>query len=284
MPRQPLSHERILEVLESCRAGSSDLDNPEFADVAEQIAKNPELEEIYEQIQNADLKISAAFHDVEIPAGLEQRLVAALHLAQAEDVVALALQGDAETVPFTASLVSSSSETLSPQKNRAISRRWLLTAGGLLTSAVAIFLVFFFRMNNTAEYSEQTVLEEAIRFFNNDSTTTQGHLLAETSPPKEFAFSKALLQRPGIRWREVKNFLGSPAVAFDLPARGGARTTLYAVHRSFDGLADLPSMKPFTTGGCCTAAWQEDHLVYVLVVQGSQNTYQQYLIPSGPMA
>jgi hypothetical protein len=257
MSRQPLRRERICEVLESCRAGSGDLYCPEFADVAGHVAANPRLEKLYEQIQNADLKISAAFLDVEIPPGLEDRILTSLAPASP-----------------------------AAKKNHIFSRRRLLAMGGLLTAAAAIFLAVFFGMNKTAVYSEQTVLENAIQFFDAEDPAAQGHLLASTMPPGEFSFSKAVLPLQKTRWREIKNFMGRSGVAFDLPPQGGARATLYVLDLSVANLADTPDQKKlFTTAGCCTAAWRENGLVYVLVVQGGQQSYRNYLLRShGPLA
>jgi hypothetical protein len=255
MTRQPLDRERICEVLESCRPGSGDLYRAEFADVAGRVAESPRIEELYERIQNADLKISAAYHDVEIPPGLEGRIAAAV----------------APAVLRT---------------KKIFSRRRLLAASGLLATAGAIFLAVFFGMNRSAGYSEQTVLVGAIQFFDAEEAAAPGQLLAESSPPGEFSFSRAILRLPKIRWRMVENFFGQKAVAFDLPAQGGARATLYAVDLTVADLTDTPDQKNlFTTAGCSTAAWRENGLVYVLVVRGNRQAYRNYLLLSrGPLA
>ena len=192
-----------------------------------------------------------------------------------------ALQGDVDIASPPDSLT-----VLFRKKDHAVSRRWLIMAGGMLATTVAIFLVVYLGMNHTDGYSQQTILDEAIHYFDADLPSTQGQLLTETSPPSEFPFSKALRPLRGIRWRAVKNFMGESGIAFDLPTQGGARATLYAVNLSAKSIAKSPSLKPsFTTGGCCTTAWQENGLLYVLVVRGNRQSYQQYLtLPTGPVA
>jgi hypothetical protein len=279
MPRPPLSRERICDALESCRPGSNDLYAPDLAEIAGQVAENPQWEEVYERIQNSDLKISAAFHDVEVPVGLEQRLVASLKLSQAEDAISAALKSDTDI-----ETPSDAFATPSAKKYRAVSRRWLITACGILTVTAALFLVVFLGMNNGGGYTEQTVLNEAIDIFNADLHAAPGRLLVQAPAPREFPLSKAIWSFGGIRWRTVKNFIGCEGVAYDLPAQGG-RATLYVVDRTISGLGIQPVEKPSNTGGRCVAAWQEGGLLYVLVVQGNQKSYKEYLnLPHGPMA
>ena len=74
--------------------------------------------------------------------------------------------------------------SLAPASPAAKKNHYFRAAGSLrwadlLTAAAAIFLAVFFGMNKTAEYSEQTVLENAIQFFDAEDPAAQGHLLAE---------------------------------------------------------------------------------------------------------
>jgi hypothetical protein len=278
MPRPPLSRERICDALESCRPGSSDLFAPEFADVAEFVAANPRWEERYEHLQNIDLKISAAYHDVEIPPGLESRLLAAVGSVVAADAICGDSRDDTAIAPPTESFAE-----LPTKKKRTLSRRWLVLAGSVLAIAAALSLVAFLWMDHSGGYTKQTVLEESIRFFDADLPAAPGHLLAESPAPNRFPLSKAIRSYGGIRWREVQNILGRSGVAFDLPALPGTRATLYAVDLTIDNLDELPTRNPANTGGCYVAAWQEEGLLYVLVVRGDRGNYRQYLRPSGPL-
>ncbi len=272
MSRQPLSRERICDALESCRPGSSDLFAADLADVADRMTHDSRWEELYERIQSTDLKISAAFQDVEIPPGLEQRLMASLSVARAEEAVSAALDIDAEIeVPP----ISPSARI--PHTNRWISRRRLFWTGGILAVATTIFLAVFLGMHRSPGESQQTVLDTAMQYFNADVPAAPGQLLSQTPEPKDFPLSRNIRRFSGIRWRTAKAFMGHTAVAFDLPALGGTRATLYAVDCAAANLGVAPPWRPANTGGSCVAAWQENGLLYVLVVQGSQETYQKYL-------
>jgi hypothetical protein len=279
MSRQPHSRERICEALESCRPGSNDLFAPELCDVADRVAGDPEWEETYERIQNADLKISAAFHDVEIPVGLEQRLIASLNIVRAGEAVSAALEVDSELdAPPVAPAV------IPVAKPRILSRRRLLWSGGILSGAAVMLVAAFLAMNRSPGDSEQTVLDAAKQYFDADVPAAPGQLLSPTRAPRGFPLSNNIRHVGKIRWRVVNDFMGHEAVAFDLPAQGGARATLYAVDISAANLGTAPPSNPSNTGGCCVAAWREKGLVYVLVVQGTPETYRQYLNQPATMA
>jgi hypothetical protein len=272
MSRQPHSRERICEALESCRPGSNDLFAPELSDVAGRVAGDPEWEEAYERIQNADLKISAAFHDVEIPVGLEQRLIASLNIVRAGEAVSAAVETDADldAPPVAAAAIP-------VPKQRKLSRRRLLWSGGILSGAAVLLVAAFLAMQRSPGDSEQTVLDAAKQYFDGDVPAAPGQFLSQARPPKGFLLSNYFRHLGKTRWRAVNGFMGQQAVAFDLPTQGGARATLYAVNLSVANLDAAPPSNPSNTGGCCVAAWQENGLVYVLVVQGSPETYRRYL-------
>lgn len=287
MSRQPHSRERICDALESCRPGSDDLHAPELADIADQVARHPHWKENYERIQKTDAKITAAYQKVPIPEGLQERLIASLHLAQSQaefsTVLTTAAEGEVDN-PLPADSLTSAAAVPIATKIRKFSRRWLLLSGGILTTAAAIFLIVFLGMNNSGGYTKETVQAEAIGFFNNDNPTTPGKLLTNSSYPEEFPLSNAIRHPNGIRWRCLANFLGKEAVAYDLPSPRGSVATLYVVKRTIPNLLDSPTLNPSNTGGRCVAAWQENGLLYVLVVKGSQKSYEEYLAPRGPVA
>jgi hypothetical protein len=44
-----------------------------------------------------------------------------------------------------------------------------------------------------------------------------------------------------------------------------------------EGFRTSPAPHPFTTAGCCASAWQENGLLYTLVVKGEPASYEAYL-------
>ena len=59
--------QRLWEAMESCRNGSDDLSDPQFADLAARLAGDPELRKQFQRLQEADKAIKAAFADVPVP-------------------------------------------------------------------------------------------------------------------------------------------------------------------------------------------------------------------------
>ena len=170
------------------------------------------------------------------------------------------------------------------QGRRKVPRRWLLASGGLLSAAGVLFIALWLNLRNVESYTEQTVIDEALRFFDADTADART-LLTEKSPPKAYPFSRAVFFSKGIYWREIRDFLGRSAIAYDLPGRDGRRATLYVIEQNVQALGNEPRRQPFTTGGFSASAWQEGRLLYVLVVQGEPNIYQNYLnLPRGPVA
>ncbi|MGA2798145.1 MAG: hypothetical protein ABSE63_11225 [Thermoguttaceae bacterium] len=274
--------EQTWEALESCPLGDCDLADPAMAHLTAEMAANPQLQKILDRIEHLDGKIAAAFQDVSIPPGLIQRV---LHrLSHARLGIPAIYQSNAKPDrPININDVEKAASSPS-QGKRKVSRRRLLVAGGLLSAAGMLFIALWLNFHNVESYTEQTVIDEAIRFFEADNTDGQT-TLAEKSPPKAYPFSRAVIFSQGVCRREIRDFLGRAGTAYDLPGRNGRRATLYVIKQSAQGLGNEPQFRPFTTGGLSASAWQEGGLLYVLVVQGEPNTYQNYLnLPRGPVA
>jgi len=278
--------EQTWEALESCPLGVCDVADPAMAHLSAEMAANPELEKVFDRIEHLDGKIAAAFQDVSVPPGLIQRVLHRLSHAPMGIPASNQSNSQSNAKPDRLTNMDDPYKAMSspPRDKRKVSRRRLLVAGGLLSAAGLLFIALWLNFHNVESYTEQTVIDEAIRFFEAD--TAHGRtLLAEKYPPKAYPFSRAVFFSKGICWREIRDFLGRTGIAYDLPERNGRRATLYVIKQSIEGLGNEPQYRPFTTGGFSASTWQEGGLLFVLVVQGEPNTYQNYLnLPRGPVA
>jgi hypothetical protein len=220
---------------------------------------------------SVDERLAAALHDVPVPEGLAERLLA--RLAAAENELRT-------TKPRP---------VVAPQTTPRIATtgRGFLLSGGLLATAAVLFIAIWLGMHKSEGLSEQFVLDEAIRSF--DLGVDQpGPLLSEKPAPADYPFSVAVLRVRGTRWRALEGVLfgGHRGVVYDLPGPAGASAALYVVDaEAVDGFGTEPALHPFTTAGCCASSWQEGGLLYVLVVQGDPATFRAYLnLPQGPVA
>jgi hypothetical protein len=290
MTQQP-SDERIWEALEVCRPDRDEASDPALARLIEEMAAHPQLGDFYQQIQDFDARLAERFQQLPVPPGLAKRIQAQLAIKSAETTEASLLEAvvcsstaEPYSPPWDASPAAARSTEKTFRCERAVSRRWLLTAGGLITIAAALFVMLYLGLRKADTCTPETALHEAIRYFM-DEDAPPGDLLNKQSRPQGIAFSRAVSLHKGTRWRKIRDFLGRDGVAFDLPSREGARATLYVIQRSVGELPTVPPLRPFTTGRCAAAVWQEREFLYVLVVQGGPRTFQHFLkVSHSPIA
>ncbi len=258
MKERPILDERVLLALEVCRPGSDDANDPALDFLADELASNPKLRELYERLQQIDATLTTCFRDVPVPEGLPQRLLARL----------------VESTPAVR------------PRSTVSRRRWILAAGSLVGAAAVWFAALW--LGQPASYSEQDVLNEASRLFAAEAQQPPdpGNLLEELDPPLAFGPSRFVAKGlRGVRWRRMGGFLGRRGVAYDMD-QGGTRAVLYVVkHQGISGLrADLPPSKPrYITPECATSAWREGKRMYVLVVRGNARAYRSFLTRRGPL-
>jgi hypothetical protein len=287
MENQPSYDARLWEAMEACRPGRDDLNDPEMAALAQQLAASPELASLHERLQRLDAALAGAFCDVPVPEGLEARILARLKAESIEGQ-----SPSAESIPQMMVAgrhreVSGGVDTRGPHAAR---RRWMLLAGGLTAAAAAVLVLALVPFHKRGEFTRSDVLDSAIAYHAND-THEGGRVLDKASPPSDYPFSATLLSLVSgrfseIRWRPVTDFLNRSAVAFDLIGPEGRMATVYVASCSVDGLpAEVPPRPMLSTGETSVSAWQEGNLVYVLVVDGGIQAYERLLVGSaGPVA
>ena len=281
MKKQPHLDEHTWQAMEACRWGTADSHDPDLRTLISRMAASPEIEKISNRIELIDQKIGAAFQDVSVPPGLAQSILD--HLSHAGNPISATDALKDEPVQEASANYAVAPASLPPPGKLETLRRWTLISSGILSAAV-LFFALWLNLFKGESYTEQTIFDEAIRFFQAGAPSGRTPW-AEKSPPKTFPFSRAVFFSNGICWRVIRDFLGQSGLAYDLPNRDGGRATLYVIRKSLEGLPNEPQYYPFTTGGFSTSAWQEGGLLYVLVVQGEPNTYQKYLnLPRGPVA
>ena len=88
-------------------------------------------------------------------------------------------------------------------------------------------------------------------------------------------------------WQRVSDFLGRPALAYQLADGAGSRATLFEVDLDLPDLRATPPAQPqLTTGGRAVAAWKWRDRVYVLVITGpdAERRYRNFVDPLQTLA
>ena len=274
--------QRLWEAMESCRKDSDDLSDPQFADLAARLADDPELRVQFQRLQEADGAIHPTFVRVPVPTGLAERVLRRLAEA-APGAVSRSLP---ETLSCLETPAVATPDRPAPLQERTgrFSRRRLLVGFTAISAAAALLAAVWIQTHPARHDTPDSVRNEAMEFFDKDNQPF-GPRVSQVAPPAEYPMSRDIRRDilPDIRWRRVEKFLGSPAVAYDLPTIGG-RATLYVVQRNVPGVPSSPPEEPLNTGGKSAAAWQAESTLYVLVVEGDAGMYSSYFDHShGPL-
>jgi hypothetical protein len=104
-------------------------------------------------------------------------------------------------------------------------------------------------------------------------------------PPHEMLRDYPLpvaLRAGADRWIDASDCVGRDAVAYDLSS-AGRRATLFVIPSTTAVAGAAPPAAPqSSTGGVMIGCWQSQGMVYVLVVEGDERTYQSLLDAAPP--
>lgn len=260
---------RIIEGIEACRPGSEDLRSPDLADVARQIAQDPEARAYYERVQAWDARIAAAIHEVSVPAGLSERILDRLRQETVRDA---GDSGTGEIVPAVVGSLEDDAQVTRDNTSRWSRRQWL---AGFATMAATLLAVAFLSSFFPSRVHEP--LEEiAEGWFQQLTPNWQdaAHL------PTDFAVPAAVVGSP-TGWQWIASRAGGGGVAYRLQNARGATAMLYVVQMSRSELPTNPPAQPqSTTQGKAVGYWQSGARVYVLVVTGDERSYRTFVASS----
>jgi hypothetical protein len=239
-----MERQRIREMLESCRPESDDILDPEMADAARALEGDLRLRDVFARQQRQDRQLRDAFLQVEVPADLEQRLLAALASAGGSEPAAVVERR--------------------PGRSEPLRRRWLVAA--LTTTASLLVLAGWWATRPavpTLALLEQFTLEWTEALERGDGTGEDWRPFREEEFPH-------LRWRP-LRWQPVRTRLDAEVVVFDFRAPRGARLRLFQLTtRHTLPLPKIPYQSLTVTGTWQSGAWQEGRHVFVAVTDRPQ--------------
>jgi negative regulator of sigma E activity len=252
----------LREQIDACRADSDDLHLPEHAaDLAELktgVQQSAEIRGLWERSQRDDRSIRGAMHDITLPAGLEQRLLAAVQAADEPPLASVEKVVD-EEVPAQGAAPASRPAPIMAR------RRWLSRTVTALAATAALVLVAvlgnrFFNPPDVAITKDELVSQtqewlQATSKVKWDANTTQDKFPVRNLKGKANRSGSVASSQGTITVYDVKlPTSSSRATLFVLPT-----TAKYPVY-------PLPFTDVPVSGGWKVGAWQTGGVLYVLVV------------------
>jgi hypothetical protein len=238
-------------ILQACRPGETDRNDPEIAAALRQLEDTPELARWFAEEQAFDRAISAHLAAIPAPFGLKTRLLA---------------------------------QAAAPATSRV--SRWLIGLAGV----AALFFLFaqvaaFWRNSAPATadslpgYSSEMVsfikLDPPLELMNPDLGVINDWLTQKEALRPEVPPHLTRLSPVGCR---VLSYRGHKVTLICFRREGGGLAHLFVVDRTA-----LPQLKsgaaPFfqRDGGWTTATWADNDRAYMLAVQGDEATVRRYL-------
>jgi hypothetical protein len=272
-----MNEREIHEAMDACRSGSDDLSLPEMAALASRLDQDAELRARFARSQEFDAALGAAFQDVPLPEGLEERLLA--RLAFENNVVEPATDTRS---PDDVDAASPASQT------QSATARQIIWRAGLAISAVAVvvaMMAVFLTPNEIPALNPTDLTSKGVAYVQSAIEADDWRI---GEPPDDYPPSKFVLV-PVHGWQQVVTDYDREAVAYDVTPRDGPTATLLVLRPGGEvyGFPSGPPGRPqSTTGGRSIAAWQQDELVFLLVIagEGHADAYQRMTNAMGPVA
>jgi hypothetical protein len=247
---------RLDELLDACRPDSGDLQRPEMRALRERMAQDPAWQAIFDRSQALDRQIRTAMQEVPIPEGLEQQLLASLGL-----------------VPAVAS-ESSVEPAGTPSPPPARRGRWWQTVALAVALSLALGVAWRPWWSSEPRFrSEQQLLDQALSW-------ALAVDAAQWQDLGESAWANS-------RWQAlpVGDF---SVICYEIPGPPQAqeRALIFQLPSSAAPVEAWrpPRLPTHSTQGRHFAAWKSDRHLYVLVVEGSKQSFQRLVGPPGSMA
>jgi hypothetical protein len=255
---------RTLEQIEACRPGSDDLQWSEVREAGAQIEADPTVHSLYAKSQRYDTAVSRAMHDVAVPDGLADRLLA--RLAQGGSA-ALAVSQSASTTEDSGAVACPRCDA-SPTVG-GWSRRRLLALVSTVAATVAVGVCVARYLQSDAEASVESLADAWL-------AELDASWAGMDQAPQNYIVPAAITAE-ATGWQRIHSVGRSLGVAYRLenPRAGIAR--LFVVRLAKTGLPSSPPLRPqWTTGGRSIGYWQTGELTFVLVVEGNEDDYRSF--------
>jgi hypothetical protein len=261
---------QLRELLDALRPGSDDLSRSEFAELAQRLQRDPQFKEMAARSQRFDQAISDAMHDLPIPTGSVDRLLARLDvpagparqgtpsavatspsstasgpLRPASPAPATPTAGNSTTANSAAAKSSPATDKTKQSNHGATSndtpggkspRRKLklgLIEVGVFAIVASLGAVAYYFSGSPVAYNADQIVSDVQQFATNETPDAWQPIPANAPPAilSKFAFAtNSGLTAKPTSWRKVYDLLARSGVAYELHS-GVTAATLYVVDR-----------------------------------------------------
>jgi len=275
-----MTDREIQEAMDACRPGSADLQQAELAALADAIRCDAGLRRRWECSQRFDARVRNALVDVPVPAGLEERLLAAVESpseSAADGVIAPSLACAAGAPAGDEIRTGPGHAGRWPWAERR--RVWTVISGSLVAIAALagfVLLVPYFRVSEPR--ADDRLPDEILAW--SDTVVRQGWK-DDLSSAQALArpLDRAIRANPQ-RWCSIATAYDAQTLVYDVAPPGGEMALVFCMHCPVSRTA-LPQIPPWNgfsaTGGLTLGVWRRGGLVYVLVVRGGPSRYRQFI-------
>ena len=289
-----MQRDKILEAIDACRPGRDFTRDPELAPLADELWRDPAMQELVRRSQQFDTAATAAFADVPIPAGLAERLLVAVAAnapaSTSSEAAPPEVVGANSTAPRVNDVMprSVAAPAESPivelphvESHRVLGRRrwlWRMAFVGASVAAIAAVVVWL-RVDGPREPVTRDDLAASVAQSIADLGTQWQAM--DSVPPG--LLSKSSLLVPPHQWQSIRSPYDRRAVVCDL-SRNRGRAYFVVLNRQHD--IDVPAnvARLSATGGWAMWAWQDTAHVYVLAVDDKQFRLEDFVRPSRDVA
>ncbi len=259
-----MKRRELRELMHCCRPDLSDLTAQEARALTAGLAEDAELRREWETLQSWDATIGRAMHDVPVPDGLADRLLAVVRRSASDDEVRPLELAE------TAAMVEPAAVTR---------RRWMAWPAGVAAAVLvttALVLVALFLAGQQDNLTAAQLVEASggwVRQLQPAAWRSSDPPLVEFPPDMSVRLNF-------VAWQPAPAILDSQAVVYRAELPPNRATALLFVIRTWQG-RQLPAIPPFlpdsTTGNVCIGVWKNAGCLYVLLVPGPPSDYQRSL-------
>ena len=263
-----MDERKIQEAMDACRPGSDDLHLPELKPLADSLPSDPARQVAFARVQRLDVRLGAAVRDVAVPEGLAARILGRIETASTSAC------GLAPAARMARSETGGVTEISKPiASNR---RKWIARVAAV-AAAVAVTATMWALWPRHESLSRDRLLAQSAGWHSQLIASAGWTRLPPHEMLRDYPLSAAV--RAGAeRWLDASDAVGQDAVAYELATPAGRRATLFVIPARDAVAGATPPLTPqSSTGGVMIGCWQSQGMVYVLVVEGDERSYQSLL-------